>query len=165
MVRFFSQQRIQERFASWLVAAAMGLNRNKDSINLGELFRIIQAQNPAAIRFAVHVQNAEIHCVVLLARFGVFLSPDLESAGILHSRLVIEIKSIKDQGLALGVEHAPKGLAGTAAAVHIKDVGDVKPSRTHQLPNITIGGKILLIILEPAFLISVGSAKLVDFRL
>src|ERR1700692_4550842 len=55
MIRFFSKQRIQERFAGRLVTAAMGLNRNKDSINLSELFRIIQAKNPAAIRFAVHV--------------------------------------------------------------------------------------------------------------
>ena len=90
MIRFFSKQRIQERFASRLVAAAVGLNRNKHSINLGELFRIIQAKNPPAIRFAVHIQNAEIHCVILLARFGVSLSPDLESAGILHARLVSE---------------------------------------------------------------------------
>lgn len=67
MIRFLSQQGIQERLASRFLAAAVRLDRDKDCINFGQLLRIIQAENPASVRFAVHVENAKIHGVNLLA--------------------------------------------------------------------------------------------------
>ncbi len=66
VIRFSTQQRIQERFASGLVTSTMRFDRNKNSVELTELFRIVQAQNPATVRFTIHVQNAEIHCAILL---------------------------------------------------------------------------------------------------
>ena len=104
MIRFSSQQRIEEGFAGGLLTSTVRFDRNKNSVDFGELFRIVEAQNPATVRFAIHVQNAEIRCAILLARFGISLSPDLESAGILDAGFVIEIERIEDQGLVLRVE-------------------------------------------------------------
>src|SRR5579864_7453507 len=147
MIGFTAQQRVQERLSSWLVAATMGFDRNKNSINFGELFRIIQTKNPTAVRFAVQVQNPEIRWMILLVGLGISLSPNLESTGRLDTRLMVEIKGIKDQRFALGIEDTAKGLAGTATTVHIKDVRDVKLARAHQLANVTVGRKKLLIVL------------------
>ena len=60
MVRFFSQQRIQKRFAGWLLAAAMGLNGNENSIDFGEMLGVVETKNPAAVGLAVHVEDAEV---------------------------------------------------------------------------------------------------------
>ena len=81
MIRFAAQERIQKWLASGLLAAAMRFHRDKYRIDFGELFRIVEAENPAAVRFAVHVQDTEIGGVVFLARFDVALTPDLKRAG------------------------------------------------------------------------------------
>ena len=146
VIRFSTQQRIQERFASGLVASTMRFDRNKNSVDFTELFRIVQAQNPATVRFTIHVQNAEIHCAILLARFSISLSPDLESARILYAWFVIEIERIEDQGLVLCIENTAERLASAAATVDVKHVGDIQFARAHEFTNITIGRKILLIV-------------------
>src|ERR1700676_150964 len=138
MIRFLPQQRIQEGFAGRLLSPALWLDGNKDSVNLSEFFRIFQAKNPAAVRFAVHVQDAEIHRAFFLARLGISLSPDLESACTLDAGLVIEVKSVKDQRFALSVKDTAKGLAGAAATVHIKDIRNIKLSCSHQFANVTV---------------------------
>ena len=146
VIRFSTQQRIQEGFASGLVASTMRFDRNKNSVDFTELFRIVQAKNPATVRFTIHVQNAEIHCAILLARFSISLSPDLESARILYAWFVIEIERIEDQGLVLCIENTAERLASAAATVDVKHVGDIQFARAHEFTNITIGRKILLIV-------------------
>lgn len=163
MIRFFSKQRIQERFASRLVAAAVGLNRNKHSINLGELFRS-SSEEPT---------GDSIRCPYTECRDSLRDSsrPIRRLFVPRHGKRWHSSRPARDRdqthkrsGTCSGCRTRVKGLAGAAAAVHIKDVGDVKPSRPHQLPNITIRRKILLIVFEPAFLIAVGSGQLVDLR-
>ena len=120
MVRFFPQERIQERLTSWFLAATARFDGDEDGVNFRELLGIVQAQNPAAVQFAVHVENTEIRGMCLLAWFVISLSPDLEGAGVLYSRFTIEIEGVKDQRLVLGVEDAAEGFAGPAAAVDVE---------------------------------------------
>ena len=58
MVYFVPQKCIEEGFASGLLAAAVWLNGDKYCVDLCKLLRIIEAHNPATVRFVVHVQNA-----------------------------------------------------------------------------------------------------------
>jgi len=65
-----------------------------------------------------------------------FLPQTWKVLAFFDSGLVIEIEGIEDERLALGVEDAAKGLAGTAYAVYVEDVGDVELARAHQFADI-----------------------------
>src|ERR1700722_1561118 len=101
----------------------MRFDCNKHRIDVSQLLVVIEAQNPAAVGFAVHIQNAEVHGAGFFAEFRVFLPPDLEDAGVLYSGLMIEVEGVEDQRLILRVEDAAEGLAGAAAAVYIEYAG------------------------------------------
>src|SRR6266853_2393425 len=92
VIRFFSQQGVEEGLSSWLLAAAVGLDGDEDSVDLGELLGIIPPKNPAPVGVAVHVQNAQIHGARFCGQLGIPLAPYLEGTGVLDSRLAIEIK-------------------------------------------------------------------------
>ena len=49
VIRFFSQQRIEEGLSSWLLAAAVRLDGYEDRVDFGELLGIIPTKNPAPI--------------------------------------------------------------------------------------------------------------------
>jgi hypothetical protein len=77
VIRFSTQKRVKEGLASGLLAAAVWLNSHEYSVDFGKLLRILETENPAAIRFAVHVENAEIGRTIL-PRPAVFSTPNLE---------------------------------------------------------------------------------------
>jgi len=60
VIDFVAEQCVKERLAGGFLAAAMRFYRYKDSINLGQLFWIVEAHDPAAIGFVVHVKNAQV---------------------------------------------------------------------------------------------------------
>jgi len=86
-----SSQCIKKRLAARFLAAPMGSTVTKPASISSELFRIVGAEHPAAGRFAVHIQNAEIHGMRGVVRFPHRAAPDLEDACIFDSRLMIEI--------------------------------------------------------------------------
>ena len=49
VIRFFSQQRIEEGLSGWLLAAAVRLDGDEDRVDLGELLGIIPPKNPAPV--------------------------------------------------------------------------------------------------------------------
>src|ERR1700722_16522398 len=139
MVRFLAQQGVEKGLARGFGTAAMRFHGDEDCIHFGHLFRIIEAQNPAAVRFAVHVQNPQIHGASFFAKFRRFLlSPDLEDAGILYSRLMIKVKGVKDKRFILCVEDASVWLTCAASAVYIEDVCYVELAGAHQLADVTV---------------------------
>src|SRR5258708_28145769 len=115
MIFFVSGQRVSEGLDLWFLAAATGLDGDKDRINLRQLLWIVKSHHPPAIGFVIHVKNSQVHRQRLLALCRLFLVPYLERVGVDNSRLAIQIESIKDQRLALRVEDSAEWLALTAA--------------------------------------------------
>src|SRR3981081_3162386 len=142
----------------------MRFNRHEHSIDFRKMLGIVEAKNPAAIRLAVHVKDTEIRSVGFFSKLRISFSPNLEGAGVRAARLVIEIKGIKNQRLVLRIEHAAKRFTGTAAAIHVKDIGDIKLARSHQFANVAIGRQELLVVSQTALLIAVAGCKFLDLR-
>ena len=100
----------------------------------------------------------------LLFRLIISLPPDLEDAGVLHTGLVIEIKGVKNQRLVLRIKHATVRFAGSAAAIHIEDVGNVELSSAHQFANVAVRCQVLLVVTQLALLVVGSSCQFVDSR-
>jgi len=123
VIRFFSQQCVKKWLAGRLLASSMRLNRYKHSIDLIQLFWIVRAEHPPTVRFAIHIQDAEIHGVRRAGRFSIALPPNLEDARVFDTGLMIEVKRVEHQRLVLSVKDATEGLACVAAAIHIENIG------------------------------------------
>ena len=126
------------------------------------MFGIVAAKRPAAVCFIVHEEHAEINGLVL-SRF--ILAPDLECAYVLEARLAIQIKGVKDERFAFRIENAPIRLMGPAVARHVKYVGDVEVTGSHQLTYIAICRQILILIADLSLLVPVLRDKGVYFLL
>src|SRR5438270_11127291 len=100
MVGLAPQRSIEKRLSTRLLAAAVRVNSNKNSVDLGEPLRIVKSQHPAAVLLAVLEENAEIEWRAL-RRF--VPSPGLKR-GILDAGLVVEIESVKDERPAFRIE-------------------------------------------------------------
>src|SRR5579864_6683295 len=146
VIGFAAQQGVEEGFTGWLLTAAMGLDSHEYGIDFLQLLRIVEAQHPPPIGFAVHVEDPEIRGVILFFRSRVSLSPNLERAGGLDPRLAIEVEGIKNQRFVLGIENTAERFARAAAAVHIEDIGDIELARSHELTDVAVGGKILFVV-------------------
>src|SRR5258708_15135952 len=96
VVSFFSQQCVQKWFTGRFLAAAVRLNCYEDGINFGQMLGIVEAQNPAAVLFAVHVEDAEGCGVGVFSRLALPLSPHLEPACILDSPAIVAIQNVKN---------------------------------------------------------------------
>ncbi len=68
MVRFFSQQSVQEWLRRGLRTAATRLNCNKDGVNLRQLFGIVKSRDPTAIRRKLPLIVCEQYLKQLLFR-------------------------------------------------------------------------------------------------
>src|ERR1700676_3227008 len=86
-------------------------------------------------------QGAELRGRNIFCEFCVFLTPDLENAGALHTGLRIQVKCIKDQGLFLCVEDAAKRLAGATAAIHVENVSYIKLACAHEFADVAVRSK------------------------
>src|ERR1700730_10442918 len=159
MVCFFSEHCVEERFAGRFLAAAVGFDCDKDSVNFCQLFGIIAPQCPTPVGFAIHVKNAQIQRLPL-----VFFptTPGLERAGVLEAWLAIEVKGVKKKRFALCIEDAAEGHPRAAMAINIENVRNVKPSRHHQFADVAVGGKVLLIVYKPALLAAVRGGEYLD---
>ena len=62
------------------------------------------------------------------------------------------------------IEDPPEGLACSAPAIHVKNIGDIEFARAHQFANIAIGAKILFIVIEAAALILIGRGQIGQLR-
>src|SRR6202007_1474597 len=116
-VGLVAEQRVQKRFTCGLVAAAPGLDRYEDSVDLGQLLGIVEPHHPAAVGFVVHVKDTQIHRRSRLSLRGFTLAPDLEGAGVYDSGLPVEIERVENERLSLGIEHTAKRFLGAAAAI------------------------------------------------
>src|SRR5258708_8486144 len=101
---------------------------------------------------------------MLLARIHVTLAPDLECAGVLDSGLVVQIEGVENQRLVLRVKNPAKRFSGPAAAVDVKNIGNIELTGPHQFANVAIRGKKLLVVLESALLVTRGSSQFIDLR-
>src|SRR6266568_607613 len=162
MIWFFSQGCVKEWFARGPVAMRIWLDSHEDGVDFCELLGIVAAKCPAAVRFIVHEENAEIHGLVL---GRLTLAPDLECAGVLEARLAVQIKGVKNERFPFRVENTPVRLAGPAVARHVEYVCDVELPRAHQLANIAICREILSLIAQSPLLIPVLRDKIVHLPL
>src|SRR5205809_1002949 len=134
MVGLAPQRSIEKRLSARLLAAAVRFNGNKNGVDLCKPLRIVKAQHPAAVLFAVLEENAEIEWRAL-RRF--VSSPSLK-CGVLDAGLVVEIESVKNERAAFGIEDTTVGFARSAVARHVEHIGHVKLARTHELADVTI---------------------------
>src|SRR5690348_12932014 len=74
------------------------------------------------------------------------MAPDLKDAGIANSGLLVEVKAIKNQRLALGVKHSSEGLAIASFAIDIDHVRNVELTRAHKLADVPVGPQELLLL-------------------
>src|ERR1700730_2622611 len=154
MVGFFSEHCVEERLAGRSLATALGLDCDKNRVNFTELFWVVASQNPPTVGFVIHIKDTQIQRPSLACLPP---APGLEGAGVLEIRLVIKIKGIKDEGLALRVEDATEGLPRATTAIDIKNVRNVELSRAHQLTNVLVRSKVLLIVSELALHFAIDS--------
>ena len=98
MVRVGTKVREEKWLAARLVAASLGLNGHKHSLDLLKRLRIVRTYNPALLRDIVFVEDAQIQCLLPIRAEA---SPSLESAAIFQSRSFVKIISIENQRFAL----------------------------------------------------------------
>lgn len=101
----------QQWLSGGLRAAALGLNRDKNTIDLRNGHCIIELQHPALLIGIVLIEETQADGVLPV---GTAATPGLKGTGLLDAGLLIQVVSIKDERLVLSVEHARKGLLGVA---------------------------------------------------
>ena len=61
MIGFVAEEGVEEGLAGGLMAAAAGLDGDEDGVDFGDALGIVEAHDPAALGFVVHVENSQIH--------------------------------------------------------------------------------------------------------
>src|ERR1700733_3038225 len=89
------------------------------------------------------------------------LTPNLKSAGLFDFGLMVEIKGIKHQLFAAGVED-PSVRFSRLVFGDIENVGNVELPRTHQLADVFIGREILSLALNELLLVAICRRQSVD---
>src|SRR5438045_1388077 len=84
----------QEGLAARPPASARGLDGHEHSVDLGDSAWVLEAEDPAAARGAVEIQDAQRQS---LLEVGTTPSPRLERDGALQSWLPIQIIGVEDQ--------------------------------------------------------------------
>ena len=152
------QQRLLARF----LASAIWFNRDKNSINLSQRFRICEPQNPSLLRRVVHIEDAKIERLLPVRSTS---APGLESASILDTSLLVQIVGVKDQRFPFRVEHAAVGfprLSGTLDVIHFRNV---EISGPHQVTDVAVVGQQLLLLVERGFTIVEQTSEITDLCL
>src|SRR5215813_6451111 len=135
MIGTHAKRSEEQLLAAWMLASSAGLGRHKDRINIFERFGIGGLQDPALFVHVVFIQYAQVARLLLVRPSP---SPHLEDAGILQSRLTVQIIGVKDQLFPTGIKDPAVGLAGFPLAVHVVHFRDIKVTSSHQLPNVTV---------------------------
>jgi len=76
-----------------LHAATFWLNRDKHSVNLLQLHRVINLHDPALVGCGILKENPEVKRIFTI---GSAPSPYLESTGVLQTCLLVEIEAVKN---------------------------------------------------------------------
>src|SRR5271156_3567899 len=93
-----SQIGIQESFSRGRPTVALWFDRHKNRVDLREHRRGIRAEDPAPIRFAIHIKDPETDGARLIF---VRTAPNLEGLRIVRSRLLVQVKRIEDERFPL----------------------------------------------------------------
>ena len=92
-------------------AAALGLDRDEDRVDLGNGLGVVELRHPAFLVGVILIKETQADGVLPV---GTAATPGLKGTGLLDAWLLIQVVSIEDKRLVLSVEHAPKGLPGVA---------------------------------------------------
>src|SRR5207302_3094600 len=134
MIRFAAKRSEQQLLAGGLVTAACRLDRYKHGINLFEQLWIFDLELPPTCSGIVHIQNANTDRV-FVSLIGCASAPGLKCACVSDAWLLVEIKGVKNQLLAFGVENAPERFFTLSACIDVEHVGNQQVTRAHQVTD------------------------------
>src|SRR5439155_14351477 len=136
MVRFAAKRSEQQLLAGGPVTAACRFDRYKHGINLFEQLWIFDLELPPTCSGIVHIQNANTDRV-FVSLVGCTSAPGLKCC-VSDAWLLVEIKGVKNQLLALGVENAPERFFILSAYIDVEYVGNQQVTRAHQVADVAI---------------------------
>jgi hypothetical protein len=84
----------QQWFSAWVLAATIGLDSNKNGIDVFERLRIVGFQNPPLLGYVVFIEDSEAPGLLLVRPFS---PPGLERARVLDTGLSVQIERIENQ--------------------------------------------------------------------
>jgi hypothetical protein len=125
----------QQRLAAWLRATTLRLDRDKDSVNLGDRLCVVELQNPALLVRVIFVEEAQTDGVLPI---GAAAAPGLESASLLDAGLLVEVVSVENERFVFGIEDPPEGLLCIARLRDIVDFGNVQVAGANQIPDVAV---------------------------
>ena len=122
MIRVKSEVREEQSIPARFRAAALGLDRNEDCVDLRNRLRIVEFQYPSFLVGIVLIEEAQADVVLLVCSTT---TPCLKGAVFPDALLLVEIVSVEDERFVFGVEYAPEGLLGVARFGDIVDLGNI----------------------------------------
>src|SRR5690348_9338296 len=106
----------------------MRFDCHEHGVDLFQGSRVIKLEYPALLGGAILVENAQIqHLLAVRA----VLPPSLKGAGVLHTRLLIQVIGVEDQRPPFGIENSAVGLLGSAVTSNVIDLGYIKVACAH----------------------------------
>ena len=143
VIRIQAQVREQERLPAWLRAAALGLDRDEDCVDLGNGLGVVRLQHPAFLVRVILIEETQADGVLPV---GAAAAPGLKDTGLFDTWLLIEIVPIEDERFILGVEDAPKRRLCLARFGDIVDFGNIEVAGADQVPDVAVTIKQLTLL-------------------
>jgi hypothetical protein len=135
MIRGCSQIGKKKRLASWAFASAPRLDSDEHSVNLVDRFPVVRLRNPALLRSVALKENTDLRSLVPIRSS---LAPGFERACVLEARTLVQIVSVEDEQLSLGVENASGSLPRVAVSRYVINFRNVQVARSDQFPDVAV---------------------------
>src|SRR5580692_10349374 len=102
----------------------MRLDGYKHGIDFRQGLRIVESHEPSPVRFAVEIEDAQVHGARGFALICFLLSPHLKRACGFQLRLLVQVEGIEQKRLSARKEDTAERLARAAVAIDIENVGN-----------------------------------------
>ena len=129
---------------------AAGLQSRKDGIDLVQHLGVVELQDPALLAQGILIEDPQVEGLLCV---GAASAPGLEGS-VLGPGLLVEVVSIENQRLSLGIEDPAIGFLGCSIRTDIVDLRYIKVPGSHQIPDVAVVAEEFLLLINGLFAVA-----------